>query len=87
MIVLKENEAVYKAVGETMYRNYRTLMFFDKEEELPEEIIQSFGMFQFGETYGGHHVVACYKFSYGEEYAIEDENGEIEFDGKRYKKI
>lgn len=87
MIVLKENEAVYKAVGETMYRNYRTLMFFDKEEELPEEIRLSYGMFQFGETYGGHHVVACYRFSYGEEYAIEDENGEIEFDGKRYKKI
>lgn len=87
MIVLKENEPVYKVVGETMYENYRTLMFCDKDEPLSEDVYHSFGMFQFDETYGGHHVVACYRFSYGEEYAIEDENGEIEFDGKRYKKI
>ncbi len=86
MIVLKEKEAVYKAIDDILYQSFRDLIYFDNEEELPKEVYDSYYNFRLYPIEKiGITIIACY--SKETEYAIEDENGEIEFDGKRYKKI
>ena len=86
MIVLKEKTPVYKAIDDILYQRFRTLIYFDNEEELPKEVYDSYYQFKLYPI-EKLDITIIAGYSKEIEYAIEDENGEIEFDGKRYKKI
>lgn len=86
MIVLKEKTPVYKVIDGILYQRFRDLIYFDNEEYLPKEVYDSYHEFRLNPIKDlGITILVC--DSKETEYAIEDENGEIEFDGKRYKKI